>query len=333
MKAAVLRAFNQPLEVMEVTRPEAGKDELLVKVHATGICGTDLKIISGAFPDTTPLPLIPGHEVAGELVTGTDHLPAGQRVACYLYDPCGQCRWCRAGQDTLCPHSQRIGFEQHGGLCDYMKIRRANILPFAETLPYAIAAVTMDAVMSPWHALIEQARVQAGERVVVVGAGGLGLNGVQVARFAGAHVAAVDLIASHQEEAKRLGAELAVEPESAQLVREWSSGGCDVSFEASGTRAGFDAAVACTRPGGRLVCCGYRPGMEYGLDSALLVLQEITILGSRAGSREDARAALRAVEQGIIKPLITAVLPLEKINWALEQLKTGNILGRFVIQI
>jgi D-arabinose 1-dehydrogenase-like Zn-dependent alcohol dehydrogenase len=207
------------------------------------------------------------------------------------------------------------------------------VFPFSERLPYEVAAVSMDSVMSPWHALIGRARVQAGEAVVVVGAGGLGLSGIQIARHVGARVAAVDLIASHREEAVRLGAELAVAPAEVEQVKQWSGGGCDVGFEASGSRAGFDTAVACVRPGGRLVCCGYRPGIEYGLDSAYLVLQEITVLGSRAGSREDAQAALKVVEQGAIKPTIMGYLPIEQTNWALEQLKTGGALGRFVIQL
>jgi propanol-preferring alcohol dehydrogenase len=94
VKAAVLSQFGRPLEFMDVPMPEPGADEALVRVVATGICGTDLKITSGDFARTTPLPIIPGHEVAGELVSGTDDLQAGQRVACYIYDPCGECRWC-----------------------------------------------------------------------------------------------------------------------------------------------------------------------------------------------------------------------------------------------
>ncbi|MBV9229066.1 MAG: alcohol dehydrogenase catalytic domain-containing protein [Chloroflexi bacterium] len=333
MRAAVLRAYNQPVEVMEVAEPEVGEGEVLVKVHAVGICGTDLKITTGAFPDTTPLPLIIGHEVAGELVTAAGDLRPGQRVACYFYDPCGHCRWCQAGQETICPNSRRIGFERHGGLADYVKVRQSNVFPFSERLPYEVAAVSMDSVMSPWHALIGRAGVQAGESVVVVGTGGLGLSGIQIARYAGARVAAVDIIASHRLEAVRLGAELAVAPTEAEEVKQWSGGGCDVGFEASGSRAGFDSAVACVRPGGRVVCCGYRPGIEYGLDSAYLILQEITVLGSRAGSREDAQAALKAVEQGAVRPTITGYLPIEETNRALEQLRKGGVLGRFVIQL
>jgi D-arabinose 1-dehydrogenase-like Zn-dependent alcohol dehydrogenase len=123
-----------------------------------------------------------------------------------------------------------------------------------------------------------------------------------------------------------------VEPADIERVREWSGGGADLGLEASGTRAGFEAAAECLRPGGRLVCCGYRPGVEYGLDSGRLVLEEITVLGSRAGSRDDARAALGALEDGTVKPYIMEQLDLSDANRALDLLREGKVLGRVVIR-
>jgi propanol-preferring alcohol dehydrogenase len=331
MRAAVLREFGRPLEVADVSIPDPAGDEALVRVVATGICGTDLKIISGSFAGT-PLPIVPGHEVAGELVEDAGGLRAGQRVACYIYDPCGECRWCTAGQPTLCPTSRRIGFERDGGFAEYINVPRSNLLPFGDQLAFELAAVCMDAVMSPWHALVVRAALQPGETIVVAGAGGLGLSGIQIARSLGARVAAIDPIDTHRELALGDGAALAVEPADIERVREWSGGGADLGLEASGTRAGFEAAAACLRPGGRLVCCGYRPGVEYGLDSGRLVLEEITVLGSRAGSRDDARAALGALEDGRVKPYIMEQLDLSDANRALDLLREGKVLGRVVIR-
>ena len=330
MRAAVLRAFGEPLQIASVPEPQPAPDDVLIRVRAVGLCGTDLKITSGAFDDT-PLPLIPGHEVAGQVVGDTGDLKAGQRVACYLYDPCGECAWCRGGRATLCPHSRRIGFERDGGLAELISVRRVNVLPFDGDLPFEQAAVAMDAVLSPWRALTVRAAIQSGERVVVVGAGGLGLNGVQIARRAGARAAAVDPVQSHREAALELGAEIAVSPENIAEIASWSEGGADVGFESSGTRAGFETALAALRPGARLVCCGYKPGLGYEVDSAELVLGELTILGSRAGTREDARAALQAVADGSIRPRIMDTLPLDDVNHALDALRAGNTLGRLVI--
>jgi propanol-preferring alcohol dehydrogenase len=311
--------------------PEPAGDEALVRVRATGVCGTDLKITGGAFA-TTPLPIIPGHEVAGELVEAVDGLPRGQRVACYIYDPCGECRWCQEGRPTLCPRSRRIGFERDGGLAEYIAVPRRNLIPFAGGLAFEAAAVCMDAVMSPWRALSVRAAVQPGETVVVSGAGGLGLSGIQIATALGARVAAIDPVASHRDLALAMGAELAVEPGHLEELTEWVAEGADVGLEASGARTGFDAVAACLRPGGRLVCCGYRPGVEYGLDSARLVLQEIAVLGSRNGAREDARAALRAMEEGRVRAHIMETLTLEEANRALDLLRAGEVAGRLVVR-
>jgi D-arabinose 1-dehydrogenase-like Zn-dependent alcohol dehydrogenase len=331
MKAAVLRQFGRPLELSDVRVPEPAPDEALVRVVATGICGTDLKITGGDFSTTTPLPIIPGHEVAGELVSEVDGIQAGQRVACYLYDPCGSCRWCRAGEFTLCPNSKRLGFERDGGLAEFITVPRRNLLPFSERVAFEAAAVCMDAVTSPWRALITRARLQAGETIVIAGAGGLGLSAIQIARSVGARAAAVDPVASHRELAIAEGAEATADPNDLSPIRAWASDGADVGFEASGRREGFDALVACLRAGGRLVSCGYRPGIEYGLDSGRLVLSEITIMGSRAGTREDARAALKAIEGGVIKPEIMERLVLEDANRGLELLRSGKVLGRVVV--
>jgi propanol-preferring alcohol dehydrogenase len=144
-------------------------------------------------------------------------------------------------------------------------------------------------------------------------------------------VAAIDPLDSHRALALDDGAEVAVDASELDRVREWAPEGADIGFEASGTRAGFDALVSCLRPGGRLVCCGYKPGVDYGLDSSRLVINEITVMGSRAGTRDDARAALRALEEGKVKPRIMERLTLQDANRGLDLLRAGAVLGRVVV--
>jgi D-arabinose 1-dehydrogenase-like Zn-dependent alcohol dehydrogenase len=332
VKAAVLYDYDHPLEVQDVEEPHPSDGEVLVRVRATGLCGTDLKLSSGAFRGSSPLPIIPGHEVAGELMEDVDGLPAGQPVACYLYETCEHCRWCESGRVTLCPHRVRIGLERNGGLAEYVAVKVTNLLPFSGRLQAELAAVAMDAVSSPWAALHGRAKIQAGERLLVVGSGGLGANGVQIAVLAGAAVAVVDPVESHRQLALDRGAELAVSPPETDEIRAWSSDGVDIALETSGARGGFDVAAAAVRPGGRVVCCGYYPGVEYGLDSARLVLKEIDIMGSVAASRPQAAAALAAVDRGEIKPPIMEIVPLERVNDALDRLRSGGVVGRMVIQ-
>ncbi|MEI7626546.1 MAG: zinc-binding dehydrogenase, partial [Actinomycetota bacterium] len=288
MRAAVLEQFGRPLALRDIPDPVVGHDEVLVAVHAVGLCGTDLKINSGAFGEDTPLPMVTGHEIAGQLVNDYGDLPAGTDVACYFYTPCGACGSCARDESELCRSSRRLGFEQDGGLATYVAVRGENVLPFDASIGHAAAAVAMDAVTTPWHALKKRGAVASGERVLVVGAGGLGLNAVQIARHLGAEVAALDTRADRRLLACELGAQVALGPDEIYRLADWSDGGVDLVLDTSGTRAGFEAAVAAVRSGGRIVCCGYQPGVEYGLDSARLVLQEITVLGSRLGSREDA---------------------------------------------
>jgi D-arabinose 1-dehydrogenase-like Zn-dependent alcohol dehydrogenase len=327
VKAAVLRRFGSPLELSEVPDPTPGDGEVLVRVRAVGLCGTDLKVVDGTLPGLQ-LPLVPGHEVAGEVVAG-DAALLGERVACYLYEPCGRCRWCRASEHTLCPYAARVGRSRDGGLAELMVMRAENVFPFARA-GFAAAAVAMDAVATPWRALMVRGRLTRGERLVVTGAGGLGLNAIQIAVVAGAAVAVIDPDATAREKALAAGAEIAAEPGELDLVREWSA---DIGLEASGRREGFAALVDCVRPGGRVVCCGYAPGTAWEIESMRLVLSELAVIGSRAGSREDARAALSAVDSGTIVPEIAATLALEDVNDALARQRAGGVGGRLVIEM
>ena len=206
------------------------------------------------------------------------------------------------------PDAGRVGRSRDGGLAEYMTMRAENVFPF-ERAGFAAAAVAMDAVATPWRALLVRGRLERGERVVVAGAGGLGLNAIQVAVDAGASVAAIDPDATARAKALAAGAELAV-----ATAGEWSGDAADIGLEASGRREGLEALVACVRPGGRIVCCGYAPGSAWELDSMRVVLSELALIGSRASSREDARAALAAVEAGEIVPEIAATYELDDVN-------------------
>jgi D-arabinose 1-dehydrogenase-like Zn-dependent alcohol dehydrogenase len=334
MQAAVCLAYGEPLTLQTRPLPTPGPGEVLLRIDAVGLCATDLKTISGALAPGTQLPLIPGHEVAGTVVrddAGPEASLLRRRVAVYLYESCGHCAWCAENRPTLCPDAVRIGIERDGGLAGYMVAARANLLPFGDTLDAPSAAVAMDAVTSPWGALHGRAQIRAGERLVVVGCGGLGLNAIQIAIAAGATVAAVDPAPAHRELALANGAQLALDPADADQIREWAPGGADLALETSGRRAGFLTAAAAVRAGGRIVCNGYQPGVEYGMDSMRLVLEEITILGSRVGTLEDARDALAAVESGAVVPQIMRTAPLTEINEALGALAAGRVDGRIVI--
>lgn len=330
MKAAVLHEYGEPLEITEVETPQPSDGWAVVRVRAAGICGTDLKLIEGAFGHVR-LPLIPGHEVAGELVHEAAGIAAGTPVACALYATCGKCRACSAGRPTLCDHATRPGIERDGGLAEYIRVPIATLLPFDPAVPFASAAVAMDAVVTPWHALRARAQIKPGEAVVIAGAGGLGLCAIQIVHHLGGRSAVIEPNEARRQLAREVGAELAVRPEEAGVLRDWADGGADIALELSGVLSGFHTAAKVLRRGARIVCCGYRPGVDWSLDSAELVLDEIAVLGSRAGGSDEARAALDVIAAGDVKPPTMEPMPLEAVNEAIYRLRTGGALGRMVI--
>ncbi len=332
MRAALIREFGAPLETAEVPDPVPRPGEVLVRVRAAGICATDVKLAAGQTDPPPPLPHIPGHEVAGEVASRDTDLAPGTRVACHIVDACNECPRCRRGLPILCAEARRLGLDVPGGMAEYVAVPRAQVIPIDDATPFEHAAVAMDSVTSPWHALHVTGAVRAEELVVVVGVGGLGGAAVQLAVAAGARVAAIDVAPDRREEALRLGAEIAPAPEdAAEAIADWSVGGADMAMELSGVRAGFDLAAACVRGGGRVVCCGYAPGVEYGMDSVRLVLENISILGSRNLTLEDSKAALGALARGDVTPQIADRIGLDGVNDALDRLREGRAGGRIVV--
>lgn len=334
MRAAVIREYGRDPEIETVPVPVPMDGEALVRVEAAGLCATDLKVISGALSAHMDLPRIPGHEVAG-LVVDCEASPelVGRRVALYLYESCGECRFCLKGRETLCARVRRPGIERDGGLAEYVCVDHRTLLVLRDGTSAGAAAVAMDAVLTPWGALVGKGRVTAGDEVAVVGCGGLGSNAVQIAIGLGARAAVVDPSESHRAMGLELGAELAVDPADVDQIVEWSRDGIgvDVALETSGHRGGFNAAVNSVGPAGRIVCNGYQPGLEYGLDSSRLVLGEIEVLGSRVASLSQARDALDAVEDGRVRPRIMSSRPLEDLKEALGLLRAGKVEGRLVL--
>ncbi|WP_375481204.1 alcohol dehydrogenase catalytic domain-containing protein [uncultured Jatrophihabitans sp.] len=316
----------------QVAPPQPASNRLLVQVQAVGLCGTDLKIIDGLLGEPPSLPLILGHEIAGVVVDGDDRLASGTRVAVRGLQPCGRCHRCDRGLVTVCTSAAHLGFDLPGGLASVVSVASSSAMPIPDTLGMAEAAVTMDAVSTTWRALRTRASVAEGETVVVCGAGGLGNSAIQIARCAGARVAAIDPSPAQRDAAVLVGADLAVAPADAAHLLDWAAdSGIDVGVECSGTQRGFDTLSDLVSPGARIVCNGYRPGVDYGMDSGRLVLDEISILGSRNCTPAEASAALVAVADGRIRPFVSRTIDLDDVNDAIDLLRQGVVVGRIVL--
>jgi propanol-preferring alcohol dehydrogenase len=337
MKAAVLEEFGTDLTHSDRSDPSPGPGEVVVRTGAAGVCRTDLKVIDGAIP-TVPLPLVPGHELAGEVVAvgeGVDAANVGVRVLVGLDLSCGGCHYCRIGEFDHCLHLRRLGMEVDGALSEYVRVPAANLVPLPEGLSYADAATVADAVASPYHAIVHGADVRPGQVVAVYGLGGLGLAAVQVARAAGADVIGIARTPARRDLAEQLGARWTVDPRDAPVsdqLRELTGGlGVHAFLDIVGIEGSIDQAVRSCRKGGRVVVLGYVVSQAVA-PMLRMVYDEVSVAGSRGSTRGDLEAALHLVGDGRVQAVIGDRVALGGVNDALARLRSGTTIGRAVVE-
>ncbi len=260
MKALVLREYNR-LVLEELPEPVPGPGEVLVRVRACGICGSDVHGLDGSTGRRVP-PLVMGHEAAGEIAalgTGVAGLEVGRRVTFDSTIYCGRCAFCRAGEINLCDHRQVLGvsceeYRRDGAFAEYVAVPSRSIYPLPEGLSFERAAL-VEPLSVAVHA-VDRLAPREGERAVVLGAGVIGLLALQVLKARGCgRVIAVDLDRGRLELARELGADQTFAPEkgtdvAAELVRLSGGAGLDLAVEAVGLPATVETAVNCLRKGG-----------------------------------------------------------------------------------
>jgi 2-desacetyl-2-hydroxyethyl bacteriochlorophyllide A dehydrogenase len=335
----VLREFNQPLVLSEVSQPSIGPGELLVKVKACGVCYTDVKIASGLTPDIG-LPRILGHEVAGEVAAlgkGVKNFHEGDRVSLYFYIHCGQCEYCLQKRENLCVNLRgRIGFQWDGGYAEYTKVPATHAFKVPSGIPFEEAAILADAVATPLHALREQAQLQAGETLAIIGAGGLGLQAVQIGKLLGARVLSVDLEEKRLAMAKSMGAEVTFKASGKELesaVLSYTRGrGVDTVLDLVGKNETMNSSLNILKKGGKLVLVGYSFDQPFSILPAVIMRGEFRIIGSRACRIGDMEEVIDWAAAQKIKPLVSEALPLERANEVHGRLKKNVVLGRVVLK-
>jgi propanol-preferring alcohol dehydrogenase len=334
MKAAVVRELGKPLTIEEVPIPQVGAGQILVKVRACGVCGTDLHAARGDWPVKPKPPFIPGHEGVGYVVAagpGVSHFREGDRVGVpWLYTACGHCTYCWSGWETLCEAQQNTGYTVNGAFAEYV-VADANYvgrLParvdFVQVAPVLCAGVTV-------YKGLKVTDTRPGEWVVVSGIGGLGHMAVQYARAMGLHVAAVDVDDRKLELARRLGAAVTVNARSidpAAYLKKEIGGAHGVLVTAPSPKA-FEQALGMVRRGGTVALNGLPPG-TFPLPIIDMILRGITLRGSIVGTRLDLQEALNLSGEGAVKATVQTAR-LEDINDVFERLQTGQVEGRVVI--
>ncbi len=332
MRAAVFRGPGQALRVEEVPTPAPGVGEARVAVLACGFCHTDLHYLDHGVATAKPPPMILGHEIAGRvdaLGPGADGVAVGDPVLVPAVLPCGRCTYCRLGRENICPRMRMLGNHIDGGFAEFVVVPAKDLIALPSEIDPVLGCVISDALTTPYHAVVHRAQVREGERVVVVGCGGVGINVVQFAVGAGADVLAVDLNDAKLETARRLGASETIRPGRAEefgaAVRRVWNDGADVAFEAVGTPATIALAFDALRRGGRLCLVGYSRGPAV-LPAPRVMFLEYTLVGSLGCRPADYPRVVNLVRTGRIRlePVVTGRVRLEEIGTAADRLRRGE---------
>lgn len=339
MKAMVLLEYGQPLQLEEVEMPSPGPREVLVKVKACGVCGTDVKISAGILPGTK-IPLVMGHEPAGTVsAVGNEvrGLRPGDHVSVHFYVTCGRCEYCRSGRETICPNlAGQLGFHINGGFAEYVMAPEENCIILPKQVLFDHAAILGDAVATSFRAIVTKGMVKPGETVLVMGAGGVGLHAVQVAKIAGADVVAVDISEEKLALSRQLGADAAILYEEgnylSELKKVTASCGVHLVVETVGEPETLALNLSAVRRGGKLVVVGYKPGKRFPADPLDLLNREITVHGSRASTKDELRQVVGLVASNKLKPVVTREFSLIQINEALRLLKHNQVVSRAVVR-
>jgi Zn-dependent alcohol dehydrogenase len=356
VRAAVCRAFGEPLQIETLDLAAPARDEVRVRVDAVAICHSDVSAADGAWGGT--LPAVFGHEAAGvvaEVGAGVA-LDVGQRVVVTLIRACGECRHCRRGEHVAC--STRFALDDrsplstpdgepvvHGHRCaafaEQVVVHRSQVVVLDDAVDPAPASLLACGVITGVGAVVNTAAVDPGSTVVVIGCGGVGLNVVQGARLAGAGVTvAVDPQPAKRDLALRLGATHTADPMTDDLVAvvtDAAGAKADYVFVATGARAALDGALALVDSMGALVVVGMPPdGVTGTYDPGWLAGLNQRILGSKMGTTVIERDVPRLVERyraGEIEldGLISRTFTLDEINAAMAEVRSGSALRNVIV--
>lgn len=364
MRAAVLAGSEARLEILEIPVPRPKAGEALVQLLACGVCHTDLHVMRGEV--AFPRPAVLGHEISGTVVEigeGTEDnrgIDVGSTVVGAFIMPCGHCAACLQGRDDLCsaffeqnrlkgtlydgesrlamPDGGFLAMYSMGGLAEYCVVPLTALATIHEGLDAELACVLGCAALTAYGAVYRAAALRPGERVAIVGIGGIGSSLIQMAAAAGAsEIVAIDIADEKLERARLLGATRTVNSRTDDAIATVHNeiGGVDVAFEALGLPATFRQAVALLADGGRMVAIGIAAGTATAeIEITRLVRRGHTITGSfGARTRVDLPAVVALAESGRFRPdqLITSRFRLEEADHAYQALARGEITGRAIV--
>jgi acryloyl-coenzyme A reductase len=344
MRAMVIRAAGDAdaLRLEEVPVPALRPNDVLIRVEACGVCFHDVVTRNGVLRRGIRMPLIPGHEVSGivEAVGPAVRLFApGDRVATVQRRHiCGFCRFCRTGRETSCADREFLGdADLNGGYAEYVAVEDDNVAKVPAGVPLDQAAIVACAIGTELNAIRDVAAVQPGDRVLVSGAGGgLGIHGVQIARLCGGHVIAVTTSDEKAQIIRDAGAHEVIvvargEDFSPKVVAATGGDGVDVVIDNVGSVL-FEPTRRSLGMGARWVFIGQLTGDFVKFNPAQIFMKDVTIRSAKSTSRRQLEDSLDLVARGLVRPIITDVLPLEAAADAHRLVEAGQTVGRILLK-
>ena len=326
MQAAVVRAVSGPWEVKDVPQPKPGPNQVLVKMHASGICYTDVHETLGHIPGQ--FPRILGHEPVGEIVAVAPDVTSrkvGDRVGtAWIQDTCGRCEWCQRGRRMFCPYQKDTGLDLQGGHAEYMLMYAGATFLIPENVAYEQAAPIFCAGYTVWSGL-RWANPKPHERVAVLGIGGLGHLAVQYAKAAGFETIAISRSPDKDKMIRELGAD--------EIVRNGKelagAGGADIVLSTSNSTKSMVDTIQGLRPDGRLVTMG-ADAEPLSISLMDLIMKRIQIIGSQQNGPEYLYEALDFVAKGKVKTIVETY-SLQQAPKAYERVADGKARFRAVL--
>ena len=338
MKAIRIHEFGGPevLRFEDVADPPVRKDQVLVRVKACAMNHLDLWVRKGL--PGVKLPHILGSDIAGEIVEVGEYVAtvkSGQRVLLAPMRFCNHCAKCTAGLQNQCREFTVLGNLVDGGNCELIAISEVNLIPIPDSIEFTAAASVPLVFLTAWHMLVGRAAVCPGQTVLVLGANsGVGIAGIQIAKFFNCRVIATAGDERKMEKARELGADHVLNHYQQKISEEvkkiTNKEGVDIVLEHVGP-ATWDESLRSLKPAGTLVTCGATTGPQVGIDLRFVYSRQLSVRGSYMGAMGELHEVLKHVFSGRLKPIVDRTFPLNEARAAHAYMEKSQMFGKIVL--